>query len=534
MKKRLFGILLSFAMMLTMMPVLGLSQTAYADVDVIHVGSTYQSGGEINFGPEEVWIIAGNSPSRYTGSWNLDYIEYNQDSQHHFTLSTEDQTFDLYLPDEDNRPPWGVAVTGGNGTSSKPFILKVLHEEPVSYNCWVGGTRVTSANKEDVFNDGKVRFAPAEGDNPATLTLKEYTYNDEGCHIEGIINGYFGIFFGDPENIGKGEPLTVVLEGDNSITCTGDAPEADYLGICTTGDITFKGNGNLTASGKYCGIDSRNGGIEIKGSGDITASGEIVGVSAENDITIGENAGNITISASGEESTGVWAKGSVGLAVNGGSVHVGASGEGSVGVKVSDSNAKLTIGEKTKSFISSGTEAAVRGSVVNAIAGTGWTDTAGTQGKADIAINSEGQKLETYKKVQFPAVPEPVKESTITYDLNGGTWDGKTGIVTQTVNNGTVITLPKPTRDGYTFDYWEGSKYYAGDKYKVNGDHTFKAVWKTADKGGGSDSDNKGGSSRKGVNTGDEQNVVGWITMMIASVLALAALAVKRKDILHR
>ena len=68
----------------------------------------------------------------------------------------------------------------------------------------------------------------------------------------------------------------------------------------------------------------------------------------------------------------------------------------------------------------------------------------------------------------------------------------------------------------------------------MNGNHTFKAVWKTADKGGGSDSDNKGGSSRKGVNTGDEQNVAGWITMMIASVLALAALAVKRKDILHR
>lgn len=130
--------------------------------------------------------------------------------------------------------------------------------------------------------------------------------------------------------------------------------------------------------------------------------------------------------------------------------------------------------------------------------------------------------------------PEPVDESTITFDLNGGTLNGKTGKVTVTAANGTVITLPAPTRDGYTFDYWEGSKYYAGDKYKVNGDHTFKAVWKTADKGGSSDSDNKGGSSKKGVKTGDEQNVAGWITMMIASVLALAALAVKRKDILHR
>ena len=104
----------------------------------------------------------------------------------------------------------------------------------------------------------------------------------------------------------------------------------------------------------------------------------------------------------------------------------------------------------------------------------------------------------------------------------------------ETIDSGKVITLPAPTRDGYTFDYWEGSRYKAGDKYTVTADHTFKAVWKAADKGGGSDSDNKGGSSKKGVKTGDEQNVAGWITMMIASVLALAALAVKRKDLLHR
>ena len=72
---------------------------------------------------------------------------------------------------------------------------------------------------------------------------------------------------------------------------------------------------------------------------------------------------------------------------------------------------------------------------------------------------------------------EPQKY-TVTYDLNGGTLNGKTGKVTKEVEEGEEITLPTPTRKGYTFDYWKGSKYKAGDKYAVKEDHTFVAQWK--------------------------------------------------------
>ena len=65
----------------------------------------------------------------------------------------------------------------------------------------------------------------------------------------------------------------------------------------------------------------------------------------------------------------------------------------------------------------------------------------------------------------------------ITYDLAGGTLDGKTGIVEIVAGDGETITLPAPTRSGYTFSYWEGSKHYAGDEYKVEGNHTFTAQW---------------------------------------------------------
>ena len=65
----------------------------------------------------------------------------------------------------------------------------------------------------------------------------------------------------------------------------------------------------------------------------------------------------------------------------------------------------------------------------------------------------------------------------ISYVLNGGTLDGKTGIVEIVAGEGEVITLPAPTRSGYVFRYWQGSTYYAGDKYTVEGNHTFTAQW---------------------------------------------------------
>ncbi|SER14198.1 repeat domain (List_Bact_rpt), partial [Lachnospiraceae bacterium NE2001] len=67
---------------------------------------------------------------------------------------------------------------------------------------------------------------------------------------------------------------------------------------------------------------------------------------------------------------------------------------------------------------------------------------------------------------------------TLSFDLNGGTLNGKNGTVTIEAEEGTEITIPDaPTREGYKFTYWKGSEYHPGDKYKVEGDHTFTAQW---------------------------------------------------------
>ncbi|MBE6040324.1 MAG: hypothetical protein E7219_05120 [Clostridiales bacterium] len=125
---------------------------------------------------------------------------------------------------------------------------------------------------------------------------------------------------------------------------------------------------------------------------------------------------------------------------------------------------------------------------------------------------------------QEPKTSPAVTQYTITYDLDGGKLDGQTGTVSAKYDKGTVITLPKPTRKGYTFDHWEGSAYNAGDNYTVTEDHTFKAVWKKAASGKAGKS---GGSSSKGVDTGDENNLVFWIALMTAALIGVAGMTIR-------
>ncbi|MBR2836084.1 MAG: hypothetical protein IKE43_10330, partial [Coriobacteriales bacterium] len=67
---------------------------------------------------------------------------------------------------------------------------------------------------------------------------------------------------------------------------------------------------------------------------------------------------------------------------------------------------------------------------------------------------------------------------TLTFDLGGGTLNGSTAPLVIEALVGDTITIPDaPTLSGFTFKYWQGSEYYPGDKYTVEGSHTFTAVW---------------------------------------------------------
>lgn len=122
----------------------------------------------------------------------------------------------------------------------------------------------------------------------------------------------------------------------------------------------------------------------------------------------------------------------------------------------------------------------------------------------------------------------------ISYNLNGGVLDGKTGFVTIYVEYGKTIILPKPTRAGYTFDYWEGSRHEAGEGYKVEGDHVFTAQWKSdtaavvPGTGIGQGDTGVTGASAAGTvhkmpGSGDDNHIMLYIILMAASLLGLSA-----------
>lgn len=99
-----------------------------------------------------------------------------------------------------------------------------------------------------------------------------------------------------------------------------------------------------------------------------------------------------------------------------------------------------------------------------------------------------------------------VETFTLTFDLGGGTLNGKTGTYTIECEKGETIHLPDaPTKEGFRFLYWKGSRYEAGAEYTVTGPHDFTAVWEKAE------------TSPK---TGDNNHMILWVVLM-ATALAV-------------
>ena len=134
--------------------------------------------------------------------------------------------------------------------------------------------------------------------------------------------------------------------------------------------------------------------------------------------------------------------------------------------------------------------------------------------------------------------PADVTYSWLRFNLKGGLLDGWRYERVIQAKNGDTIILPEPTRAGYVFDYWEGSKYYAGDSYTVNGDHKFTAVWKLpetpsetpaapSDTKPAAPSDQKKGEAAPP--TGDESNMMLWIALICVAALTTKATRLMRK-----
>ena len=135
-------------------------------------------------------------------------------------------------------------------------------------------------------------------------------------------------------------------------------------------------------------------------------------------------------------------------------------------------------------------------------------------GTLQVSSGGETQYERQYIRLQLMVDDET---SSITYDLNGGSYNGSTDNIVEKHKTGDVITVHEaPVREGYTFSYWKGSEYHPGETYVVNGDHTFTAVW-VADKDSGAaeargNKDTGGGGERRPDKRGKQAILLcGWV-----------------------
>ncbi|MBE6039521.1 MAG: hypothetical protein E7219_01015 [Clostridiales bacterium] len=380
----------------------------------------------------------------------------------------------------------------------------------------INGREITGSGTVDSgheYHTGTIEYD--KGSNTLTLTDAVIDLKDFSLKEGNIVAGIYAT--GD---------LNLVLSGSSKIQLTGtgynqgDKPKEFISGVECWGTLTITGgasdslsielgknnaNGNLTT----CGIDADEGLVVKTASLNVAVgpNGKCKGMYLWCPIKVQDGA-VVTVKASGTSNKGV-------------------TGTNDIGNSEVDADSSLEMiagGGSAFDCWSAGQGLKNAGALIN-------KEYATSEGAWQWNPSSE-KWLWEYKYVKFPYtepdyVPVPTTdEFIITYDLNGGTLNEKTGKVTQKVAFGTVITLPLPTRTGYEFDYWEGSKYNAGDKYTVSEDHTFKAIWKTAE---ATDTGSKDKGKSSGVKTGDDSTLYAWIVLMAVSALGLAGVAAGRK-----
>jgi len=375
-------------------------------------------------------------------------------------------------------------------TNTKEFSMVPVTPYPL----WVGGTQVTSANAANIT--GATTPTASYDATSNTLTLNNANITS-GYQFQNDW-GKAGIYYEAKDSY---DALNIVLEGDNIIS--GD--DIGY-GMCGGynfyGKFIFSGSGTLTTKGTSSGIYMRNaaGGVQIDG-GTINASGDsLSGIYTRSSVVINDG----TVKAKGSKQ-GI--NGSYGVSIKGGNVTAiaeidnyddaaaiyGFNGKhsftggtvivkgGKYGIRMDGSN-DIEIGPNVTSVTISGTTAAIKTNykVKNFVAGMGWSNVDGTGDGTEIAVNTSGASLDSYKKLLFPytksaaTVTTHPTAKTLTYTgspqtlVNAGSASG--GTMQYTLGTSSSIS---PESSMFTPDIPQGKDaetYYVW--YMAKGDNT--------------------------------------------------------------
>ena len=375
---------------------LELSATSFSDVDwdeieaIRFISEAGRSNWTLNI--RSSWDDDGKIADQGSMTWEDNYFE----------LDLENIDMAAKLQGKDR-----LFIQGDKGEDS-PFSftqVQLVPKPATPYPLWVSGVQVTNYNQDDVLDDdpvncGKVSYIPAVADDPATTEVDEsipaiLTLN--GATINGSYgeNGAAAIYAKDMD-------LTINVTGTNTVTGSGDnfscgisviGKNESKVNLTITGAGTLNANGNQTKGGygvnaSYCSFTVEQGATlnATGGSGGYYSYGAFAGYA---DVNV-----NGTLNATGNTVL---------------------SGGYSFGVYVFNDNVNVA---KSGNLTAAGNSRAINGTVKNAIAGTGWTDTAGTEGETAIAASEAGQSLANYKKVHFS---KPSHTHSFTYAASGTT-----------------------------------------------------------------------------------------------------------------
>lgn len=121
--------------------------------------------------------------------------------------------------------------------------------------------------------------------------------------------------------------------------------------------------------------------------------------------------------------------------------------------------------------------------------------------------------------VEVEIYPKPEDGCILTFDLGDGYIGEATGVQEIRAKIGTELTMPDgPVKEGYKFLYWQGSEYYPGDKFIVEGAHTFTAVYEKE-------------QNPLSPQTGDDSNLCLWMALSLTSTCCFCyVISRKRKS----
>ena len=335
MKRRIFGILLSFLMMLTMMPALGLSQESYAG----YAPNVWVAGIQMR---GDKTVVDSRDDARITG-----------------TATFDPNTRTLTLEGFNNG---GLGVEGSAIYYNDRFNnLKIeLEGENV-----VSGDEhgICSTETVDVEISGSGSLT-ASGNSGSGISVSRYLTKNGDGNLTASSNSGSGINGGWGFRINGG---TLIVRAAQ----TGVAGEGVTINN-TIVDITSSTGAAISAPN---GLDIVNSTVSLDGNGAISSAG----LDSSN-IDIKKS----SVDAKGNNGKGIYNNLRGFISISDGS-SVTATGN-SCGI---DAESGSVVISEDSSVTAAGAENGIKGIVRNSIAGTGWSNKEGTEGWTPIAINPQ-------------------------------------------------------------------------------------------------------------------------------------------------